>query len=164
MKTPIEVPPGATAEFVLPVTAEVTVKHFHPEMPAVLGTPFLIYAMEVAASDAMRRFLPEGWVSVGAEVNVRHLAATPLGGSVTARATAVSVSGTSSRWSTISPRCSTTPVCTRRCSTARRTAPTSPPGSACGIPTGSRRWCWTPRCCPRLTSRRCAAPSAVCCG
>lgn len=94
MKTPIEVPPGATAEFVLPVTAEVTVKHFHPEMPAVLGTPFLIYAMEVAASDAMRRFLPEGWVSVGAEVNVRHLAATPLGGSVTARATAVSVSGT----------------------------------------------------------------------
>lgn len=94
MKTPIEVPPGAAAEFVLPVTAEVTVKHFHPEMPAVLGTPFLVYAMEVAASEAMRPFLPPGWVSVGAEVNVRHLAATPLGGSVTARATAVSVSGT----------------------------------------------------------------------
>jgi predicted thioesterase len=55
----------------------------------------MIYLMEVAASDAITEYLPEGWVSVGVVVNVKHLAATPVGLSVTARATVISVeSGT----------------------------------------------------------------------
>lgn len=94
MKLTLDVPPGATGEFAMAVTPQVTVAHFHPEMPAVLGTPFLIYAMEVAASEAMKPHLPEGWASVGAEVNVKHLAATPVGGTVTARATVVGSEGT----------------------------------------------------------------------
>lgn len=94
MKITLDVPAGSTGEFVLAVTPEMTVAHFHPEMPAVLGTPFLIYAMEVAASEAMKPHLPEGWASVGAEVSVRHLAATPVGGTVTARATVVGGEGT----------------------------------------------------------------------
>ena len=55
-------------------------------MPAVFGTPFMIYAMEVAATRAIAAYLPAGWVSVGYEVNVKHLAATPLGCTVTATA------------------------------------------------------------------------------
>ena len=93
MKLEIRVPAGATGEFVLAVTPEMTVAHFHPEMPAVLGTPFLIYAMEVAASEAMKSHLPDGWVSVGTEVSVRHLAATPVGGEVVARATVLGSEG-----------------------------------------------------------------------
>jgi len=68
------------------VTKEVTVRHFHDYMPEVYGTPFMIYLMEVAASNAVQPWLPSGWVSVGVDVNIRHLAATPLGRTVTARA------------------------------------------------------------------------------
>jgi predicted thioesterase len=73
------------------VTREITVAHFHPNMPEVYGTPFMIYLMEVAASNAIAPLLPEGWVSVGAEVSVKHLAATPVGRTVVASARVESV-------------------------------------------------------------------------
>ena len=60
-------------------------------MPEVYGTPFMIYLMEVAASNAIQHALPDGWVSVGVDVNIRHLAATPVGRTVTARAKVTSV-------------------------------------------------------------------------
>jgi len=82
----MDIPTGSRGEFSIPVTHEVTVAHFHPEMPAVFGTPFLVYAMEVAAANALAPYLPAGRVSVGTEVDVAHLAATPVGFTVTARA------------------------------------------------------------------------------
>lgn len=77
---------GAEGEATTVVTPEVTVRHFHANMPEVYGTPFMIYLMEVAASNAIEPGLPAGWVSVGVDVNIRHLAATPVGRTVTARA------------------------------------------------------------------------------
>ena len=47
----------------------------------------MILLMETAAAELMLPYLPEGNISVGVEVNIRHLAATPGGESVTARAT-----------------------------------------------------------------------------
>jgi predicted thioesterase len=73
------------------VTRELTVAHFHPDMPEVYGTPLMIYLMEVVAADAIQKFLPQGWVSVGVQVDVKHLAATPVGLTVTARAEVVSI-------------------------------------------------------------------------
>ena len=84
------VPPGATASRSLVVTEELTVGHWAEGMPPVLGTPFLIYLMEVAAAGVLEEHLAEGWATVGAQVNVSHLAATPLGMTVTATATLVS--------------------------------------------------------------------------
>ncbi len=83
-------PPGATASRSLVVTEELTVGHWAEGMPPVLGTPFLIYLMEVAAAEVIKPHLPEGWATVGAQVNVSHLAATPLGMTVTATAKLVS--------------------------------------------------------------------------
>lgn len=80
------IPVGAWAAIKEPVTREKTVAHFHDDMPEVYGTPMMIYLMELAATKAMAPYLPPGWVSVGAAVNVRHLAATPVGFTVTARA------------------------------------------------------------------------------
>lgn len=74
------------------VTREMTVAHFHGDMPEVYGTPMMIYLMEVTATEAIQPFLPEGWATVGAAVNIRHLAATPVGLTVTARAEVVGVS------------------------------------------------------------------------
>ena len=75
------------------VTRELTVAHFHPEMPEVYGTPFMIYLMEVAAGNAIQQHLPEGWVTVGYEVNVKHIAPTPVGRKVTATARVESING-----------------------------------------------------------------------
>jgi predicted thioesterase len=91
MKATSGIPIGASASQSVIVTRELTVAHFHPDMPEVYGTPLMIYLMEVVAADAIQKFLPEGWVSVGVLVDVKHLAATPVGLTVTARAEVVSV-------------------------------------------------------------------------
>ena len=51
-----------------------------------LGTPALINLMNLAAFNAVKDHLPEGFTTVCTYVNVRHLAATPVGMSVTAEA------------------------------------------------------------------------------
>jgi fluoroacetyl-CoA thioesterase len=79
--------PGMRAERLLTVTPELTVKHFVPGMPAVYGTPLMILEMEITCGDAIAACLPPGFVTVGTEVDVRHLAATPVGHQV--RTTAV---------------------------------------------------------------------------
>jgi predicted thioesterase len=89
------IPIGATAERSIIVEREMTVAHFHEEMPEVFGTPFMIYQMEVTASDAIHQHLPEGWVSVGVLVNVRHLAATPTGMRVNFKAVVTAVDANS---------------------------------------------------------------------
>jgi predicted thioesterase len=82
---------GAVGKATTVVTRELTVRHFHAEMPEAYGTPFMIYLMEVAASNAVHTDLPAGWASVGVDVNIRHLAATPLGCTVVAQATVTGI-------------------------------------------------------------------------
>lgn len=82
---------GAVGTATTVVTRELTVRHFHAEMPEVYGTPFMIYLMEVAASNAVHAGLPPGWASVGVDVNIRHLAATPVGRTVVAKATVTAI-------------------------------------------------------------------------
>lgn len=89
MDTTSAIPIGASATREVEVTPQLTVAHFHSEMPAVYATPMMIYLMELAASAAMEEYLPGGWTSVGTHVDVRHLAATPVGFTVTARATVI---------------------------------------------------------------------------
>lgn len=86
----MDIPVGASASRSVEVTSELTVGHFHPAMPAVFATPMMIHLMESAAAAALEPHLPEGWTSVGTHVDVRHLAATPIGFSVTATARVVS--------------------------------------------------------------------------
>ncbi|WP_445221338.1 thioesterase family protein [Bradyrhizobium sp. Pa8] len=82
---------GMTAEKLVTVTAEMTVGHVVPRMPEVYGTPMMILHMEMAAGSAIQPSLPAGYVSVGMMVDVRHLAATPVGRTVRAVARVVAV-------------------------------------------------------------------------
>jgi fluoroacetyl-CoA thioesterase len=75
---------GHAAEKKVTVTPEMTVGHVVPGMPAVYSTPMMILHMEMAAGSAIQSFLPAGYVSVGMTVNIRHLAATPVGRAVRA--------------------------------------------------------------------------------
>lgn len=78
---------GMTAERLTTVTHELTVQHFVPSMPAVFGTPLMILEMELTAGEAIAPKLPDGWVTVGSEVDIRHLAPAFVGQTV--RTTAV---------------------------------------------------------------------------
>lgn len=93
MNVTANIPVGASAEQVIVVTREMTVAHFVAAMPAVYGTPIMIFHMETTAGAAITPHLPEGWVSVGVLVNVKHLAATPVGARVTVRAEVIAVEG-----------------------------------------------------------------------
>jgi predicted thioesterase len=86
MKATANIPIGAVATHEITVTRDMTVAHFHEHMPEVYGTPIMIYHLEVTAEAAIRDYLPEGWITVGVVVNVKHLAATPVGAKVTTRA------------------------------------------------------------------------------
>lgn len=59
----------------------------------VLGTPTLVALMEAAAVAALSEHLPIGQTSVGGRIDVRHIAATPVGMHVRARAELVQVEG-----------------------------------------------------------------------
>ena len=85
------IPVGATATQEIEVTRDMTVAHFHEQMPEVFGTPIMIYQMENTAAAAIQEYLPEGWITVGVVVNVKHLAATPVGAKVTTRAEVIEV-------------------------------------------------------------------------
>ena len=73
---------GMSAERRLVVPAERTVGHFVKGMPMVFATPMMILEMELASADAVKACLEPGWVTVGTEVDIRHLAATPVGATV----------------------------------------------------------------------------------
>ena len=81
-----KITPGMTGRQDVVVTKELTVGGHVEGMPYVYGTPMMILLMELAAGSAIAAHLPEGWVSVGSEVNIRHLAPTPIGRKVVATA------------------------------------------------------------------------------
>src|SRR5882757_3415402 len=59
----------------------------------VLATPVMINLIEAAALAAIEHLLPAGYQSLGTHLDVRHLAATPVGMKVVATAVVESVSG-----------------------------------------------------------------------
>ncbi len=60
-----------------------------PMLPQVLATPVMILFMENAALAAIRPYLDEGESAVGTAIDVKHLAATPVGQEVHAEAEVV---------------------------------------------------------------------------
>ncbi|HEY8251162.1 MAG TPA: hotdog domain-containing protein [Burkholderiales bacterium] len=59
----------------------------------VLATPVMINLIEAAALAAIEHLLPPGHQSLGTRLDVRHIAATPVGMKIFANATVESVSG-----------------------------------------------------------------------
>ena len=59
----------------------------------VLASPVMIGLMEYAAAAAVEQALAEGMQTVGIHVDVKHIAATPVGMKVTAHAELIKVDG-----------------------------------------------------------------------
>jgi fluoroacetyl-CoA thioesterase len=68
-------------------TAKVLALSSEDSFPEVFATSRMIALMELAAARVMRSALQPGQLSVGVSLNVKHTAATPVGGRVRAVAT-----------------------------------------------------------------------------
>lgn len=88
-----EISIGLVGETTQVVTPTDTASRWGSGMVAGFATPALIALMENAAFAATKDILPEGQTTVGVEVNVKHLAATPVGMNVRARAELTRVEG-----------------------------------------------------------------------
>ncbi len=74
---------GLRGEHRRSVTPDIAVDFLGLDGARVLGTPFMIMLIEMTARNSMLPLLDAGYDSVGTEVCVRHLAATPIGMEVT---------------------------------------------------------------------------------
>ena len=88
-----ELVPGLQAELDHTVTAADSASQWGSGLVAVFSTPALVGLMESAAVTALAGHLAPGQTTVGAHIDVRHLAATPLGMQGHARAELKSVEG-----------------------------------------------------------------------
>jgi predicted thioesterase len=85
--------PGLTGSKELVVELRHTASHLGSGGVPVYATPMMVLAMEEAALSAVDPLLEPGKATVGFSLDVRHLAATPLGMRVTAKAELLSVDG-----------------------------------------------------------------------
>lgn len=84
---------GITGEATTVVVHENTAAAVGAGGVEVFGTPMMIALMENAAWEAVADHLDAGFVTVGTLVNVKHLAATPLGQRVRATAELIEIDG-----------------------------------------------------------------------
>ena len=75
------------------VTGENTALKFGSGKVDVFGTPAMIALMEEASINTIDKKLPEGFATVGIELSIRHIAATPKGMNITASAELTEIDG-----------------------------------------------------------------------
>lgn len=77
---------GITCKKKITVTPEMTAAAMGSGALEVLATPSMIALMEGTAQEAVQNLLEDGQGTVGTRIDVRHLAATPVGMEVTCTA------------------------------------------------------------------------------
>jgi fluoroacetyl-CoA thioesterase len=93
LKKMSEIVVGIVGENTELVTAENTAARWGSGLVAGYSTPAMVALMENAAFNATKDILPVGQTTVGVEVHIKHLAATPVGMTVRARAELTHVDG-----------------------------------------------------------------------
>lgn len=84
---------GMRGDASLVVTEQQTAAAFGAGGVHVFGTPLMIGLMENAAWRLVQPEMNEGETTVGTLVNIRHLAATPVGATVSATAELIEIDG-----------------------------------------------------------------------
>lgn len=87
------IPVGTVGERLFLVSDANAISFLGHEDCRVLATPWMIMYMEMTCRDLVKPLLPPGHDTVGTEVNVRHLAASPIGFEVTFRAEVSGIDG-----------------------------------------------------------------------
>ena len=68
-----------------------TADHIGSGTVKVLSTPMMIAYMEITSLELLDAHLPDGFSSVGAQVNIRHLVPSPLGSRIKVKATIINI-------------------------------------------------------------------------
>ncbi len=89
----MDIPAGAVREERILVTPENAIDFMGVEAARVLSTPHLIGCLEMTVRNLIKERVAASEDSVGTIVNMRHLAATPIGLAVRLRAEVLSVDG-----------------------------------------------------------------------
>lgn len=84
---------GLSAQVEKTVSEDDTAVRFGSGGVRVFATPMMIAMMENAALNSVDPYLGEGLATVGLSLNVKHIAATPVGMTVTAKAELLSIEG-----------------------------------------------------------------------
>lgn len=84
---------GMSAEIERIVGEEDTAVRFGSGGVKVFATPMMVALMENAALNTVDPLLEEGFATVGLSLNVKHIAATPVGMKVRARAELIGIEG-----------------------------------------------------------------------
>ncbi len=84
---------GLTAKAEKTVVFEDTAKAVSSGLAEVFSTPCMIALMECAAASAVQPQLPPGFSTVGVRIDAQHIAATPVGFKVWAKAELTAVAG-----------------------------------------------------------------------
>ena len=88
------IPVGLRGTYAITVKPEHLASQFKDAiLPPVLATPIMVLIMENAALNTIRDYLEADEAAVGTQVNVKHLAATPVGQRVVAEAEVIEVDG-----------------------------------------------------------------------
>ena len=89
----IIIKPGLIGEKTDTVTEKNVAAFWGSGYLSVYSTPAMIALMEWAALSTVENLLPSGWSTVGTELNIKHVSATPLGMEIKARAELVNIDG-----------------------------------------------------------------------
>ena len=89
----MEITVGMIGEVATEVEREDTAAEVGSGSLLVYATPCMVALMEGAACEAISNAIPEGKTSVGTELNISHIAATPVGMQVRATAEVTAVEG-----------------------------------------------------------------------
>jgi predicted thioesterase len=94
----LQLKPGMAGRASLRVAEEHTAPRIGSGRIHVLATPVMINLLEAAALDAIEARLPQGTQSLGTRLEIRHIAATPVGMQVSALAEVIAVEGRTVRF------------------------------------------------------------------
>jgi fluoroacetyl-CoA thioesterase len=84
---------GLSAEVSEFVSEQLTAASVRSGLVSAYATPSMLALMEHASVTAIQKCLSKGQTSVGVEVHAKHLAATPVGVRVRARAEVIAIDG-----------------------------------------------------------------------
>lgn len=88
-----EIIPGIIGSKEIIVTAEKTAIAYGSGTVEVFATPAMIAVMEQTAMESVAEFLAPGFVTVGTEVNIRHIKATRTNETVNCHSKLVEING-----------------------------------------------------------------------
>lgn len=84
---------GIEEEKEIIVQTEDTAARYGSGLIEVFATPAMIGLMESTAQQSVQHLLDDGLITLGTEVNIRHLKATPVGMKVNCKSKLISIEG-----------------------------------------------------------------------